>query len=477
MSVKIESDDDDTITISSSILPYEEDSGIVNFSEINSYDETSPINTNHLLSTGCTEECYENLTIINKESVPSEEKLEKYSTDELLKELMRRKQLPPTNALEIPESENKGNRYRGDQSNFCSDVEHKEFKDSDQGIGSMESLDMSFFKLKMRSSSQVMEQIVDTNPSSSGAAEKNNAIMEAAIKREKDKMLSTKTKQRFKKQQETLAKLIIDNSSLDVAFLVDCTGSMSKYIEQTKENIEFIVNSIKEDFENKVKISFVGYRDHEDGDGRIECLGFTEDVHEFKQFVEGIEATGGDDCPEDVLGGLEAVKNLTWTCKNRILIHVADAPQHGPRFHDLGEEADNYFTEEPRGLKVENLFDEIKFLNVKYFFAKINDSTDKMVKEFNNVAGYDLVKNINLKSPDLIAFLVLNSITQTLDESISDTMRTFQLSTTGSYKGKTSYTFYFFIPQFTQDTQVTCFSNAFLLRESSSYVTNLKNKY
>ena len=81
MSVKVESDDDDTITISSSILPYEDDSGIVNFSEINSYDETSPINTNHLLSTGCTEECYENLTIINKESVPSEEKLEKYSTD------------------------------------------------------------------------------------------------------------------------------------------------------------------------------------------------------------------------------------------------------------------------------------------------------------------------------------------------------------------------------------------------------------
>ena len=100
-----------------------------------------------------------------------------------------------------------------------------------------------------------------------------------------------------------------------------------------------------------------------------------------------------------------------------------------------------------------------------------------MVKEFNNVAGYDLVKNINLKSPDLIAFLVLNSITQTLDESISDTMRTFQLSTTGSYKGKNFYTFYFFIPQVTQDTQVTCFSNSFLLRESSSYVTNLKSKY
>ena len=462
MSVMIESDDDDTITISSSILPYEDDSGIVNFSEINFNDETGAFDTDRPLSTGCTEEFYEKPTTIDKDSVPFEEKLEKYSTDELLKELMRRKQRPPTNALEILESEDNRNSYRRNHPNFFSDQEYKELKDSDEGIGSMEVLDMSFFKLKMRSSSQVMEEIVDANPSTSVAAEKNNAIMEAAIKREKDKMLSTKTKQIFKKKQETLAKLIIDNSSLDVAFLVDCTGSMSKYIDQTKENIEFVVNSIKQEFENKVKIAFVGYRDHGDGDNRIQSLGFTEDVHEFKQFVEGIEATGGDDCPEDVLGGLEAVINLTWTCKNKVLIHVADAPQHGERFHELGENADKYFDKEPCGLKVENLFDEIKFLNVKYFFAKISDITNKMVKEFNNVAGYDLVKNINLKSPDLIAVLVLNSITQTLDESISNTMRSFQLSTAGSYKGKVPYSFYFFILQLTPDTQVNFFSNAFL---------------
>ena len=445
-------DDNDTITISSSIFPFDNDSGIVSFSQTD--NENCESETDRLLSTGCAEEFYEQVTTIAKEPSTSEEKLEKYSTDELLKELMRRRQLKSTNVFEISKSNDKGNIVLRDQLTVGLDSEYNEVEHPfgrnasfDEGIGSMESLDESFFKLKVKRSSQVTEEIVQVHPSTPAAVKRNDAIMEAAIKREKDKMHSTKTKQLFMKKQETLAKLIIDNSSLDVAFMVDCTGSMSEYIDQVKEKIEFIVNSIKEEFENKVKIAFVGYRDHGDGDNRIECLSFTKNVGEFKEFVEGIKATGGADRTEDVLGGLEAVTNLTWTCKNKVLIHVADAPQHGPRFHDLGKKADRYYNKEPRGLKVENLLDKIKLLNVKYFFAKINSSTDKMVNEFNRVAGYNLVKNINLKSPDLMAHLVLNSITQTLDESISDTLRTYQISTDGS--GKLLYSFYLFSTQVT----------------------------
>ena len=465
------SDDNDTITISSSIFPFDNDSGIVSFSQAD--NENCPRDTDRHLSTGCAEEFYEQPSIIAEELYTSEEKLEKYSTGELLKELMRRGQLTSTNAFGISESNGKGNRGLRDRLPVGLESEYKEVEDPfvnkasfDEGIGSMEKLDESFFKLKVKRSSQVTEEIVQVRPSTPAAVKRSDAIMEAAIKREKDKMHSTKTKQLFMKKQETLAKLIIDNSSLDVAFMVDCTGSMSKYINQTKENIEFIVNSIKEEFENKVKIAFVGYRDHGDGDNRIECLSFTEDVGEFKEFVEGIKATGGRDRTEDVLGGLEAVTNLTWTCKNKVLIHVADAPQHGSRFHDLGKKADRYYDKEPRGLKVEILLDKIKLLNVKYFFAKINSSTDKMVNEFNRTAGYNLVKNINLKSPDLIAHLVLKSITQTLGDSISDTMRTYQPSTGGS--GKLLYSFYFFSTQVTQDAQVTCFLSDFLVKKFPS---------
>ena len=216
---------------------------------------------------------------------------------------------------------------------------------------------------------------------------------------------------------------------------MDCTGSMLPYISQTKQDIDSIVDFIKEEFENKVKLAFVGYRDHQDGSYRIQNLDFSEDIDKFEEFVGSIEATGGDDGPEDVLGGLEAAINLKWSSKNKVLIHVGDAPQHGPRFHDFGATEDDFFHEEPRGLNVEKIFDEIKSLNIKYFFTKINSSTDKMVKEFNNVAGYDLVREIHLKAPDLIAQLVLTSVMQTIDESISNTMKTFQLDPGGSIRG------------------------------------------
>ena len=68
--------------------------------------------------------------------------------------------------------------------------------------------------------------------------------MEANIKQEKDKMLSTKSIELFNKKQDTLAKLIIENYSLDFIFLVDYTGSMLLYIFQTKLDIDYIVDFI-----------------------------------------------------------------------------------------------------------------------------------------------------------------------------------------------------------------------------------------
>ena len=69
-------------------------------------------------------------------------------------------------------------------------------------------------------------------------------IVEANIKREKDKMLSTKSIELFNKKQDTLAKLIIGNYSLDFVFLVDYRGSMLLYIFQTKLDIDYFVDFI-----------------------------------------------------------------------------------------------------------------------------------------------------------------------------------------------------------------------------------------
>ena len=150
-------------------------------------------------------------------------------------------------------------------------------------------------------------------------------------------MDAPRTKEEFKRKQAMFETMMKNNSKLDLAFLIDCTGSMGSYIKQTKDDIRNMVDFVKETYENDIKLGFVGYRDHSDGAMRIERLDFTGEPTEFESFVGGIDANGGDDAPEDVLGGLEAVLNLGWSNPNKVLIHIGDAPQHGEEFHDFGK--------------------------------------------------------------------------------------------------------------------------------------------
>ena len=105
MSMITNSNDNDTITISSSVFPFNNDSGIVSFSHTD--NENCASETDRLLWTGCAEEFYKQVTTTAKEPSTSEEKLEKYSTSELLKELMRRRELTSTNVFEISKSNGK----------------------------------------------------------------------------------------------------------------------------------------------------------------------------------------------------------------------------------------------------------------------------------------------------------------------------------------------------------------------------------
>ena len=79
-----------------------------------------------------------------------------------------------------------------------------------------------------------------------------------------------------------------------------------------------------------MRIAFVGYRDHTDK-SRIVSIDLTNDTSAVVTFMNAVNAEGGGDTCEDVFGGLERVIELDWKSPTRILIHVADAPQHGSR--------------------------------------------------------------------------------------------------------------------------------------------------
>ncbi len=175
------------------------------------------------------------------------------------------------------------------------------------------------------------------------------------------------------------------NKKLLIKNKVDCTSSMSPYIEQVETTINKIVNELKKRFVNfSIRLAFVGYRDFtEDEPFRIVNTGFLQDLETFKLLVSEVDAFGGDDVCEDVFSGINEVLKLEWLNESRVLFHICDAPCHGKRFHE-DETDDNYsYSDHPFGLKIENLIHVLCSLNINYYFAEINSSTKLMIEEFN----------------------------------------------------------------------------------------------
>ncbi len=149
--------------------------------------------------------------------------------------------------------------------------------------------------------------------------EKENARLENEIKMKKQEYFETKeqSKTELNKKEETLLAIEIKQKRIanifydlnqaekvDTCFMVDCTGSMSSYIAETKIVIHQMCDNLKSRFENfDLRMSFVGYRDHSDGFNRITVFPFSKEVVEFKRYVSSVEATGGADECEDIFGG------------------------------------------------------------------------------------------------------------------------------------------------------------------------------
>ena len=111
--------------------------------------------------------------------------------------------------------------------------------------------------------------------------QENISLLDSAIQLENENKQARVKAENFRQRQELLQQIIIDNSNIDVAFLVDCTHSMSPYIDNVKLGIEHVVENITNKFESKMKVAFVGYRDYRDGRKKIQCFQFTDSIVNF----------------------------------------------------------------------------------------------------------------------------------------------------------------------------------------------------
>ncbi|MEO8768821.1 MAG: vWA domain-containing protein [Ferruginibacter sp.] len=120
-------------------------------------------------------------------------------------------------------------------------------------------------------------------------------------------------------------------NNIDLAFVVDATGSMGDELEYLKtELLDVITRAKNENPGYIVSTSSVVYRDNGD-EYLTRVSNFTTDNNITINFIKDQSANGGNDTPEAVDAALDkAVNELQWSsnAKERLLFLVLDAPPH-----------------------------------------------------------------------------------------------------------------------------------------------------
>ncbi|MCK5151760.1 MAG: VWA domain-containing protein [Candidatus Thorarchaeota archaeon] len=120
---------------------------------------------------------------------------------------------------------------------------------------------------------------------------------------------------------------------LDLVFVVDNTGSMGPYIEQTKSKILEIIRTIKkEELCHRLRVGLVAYRDHppEETSWTTQKYELSSDTHKIEENVKKMQASGGGDGPEAVSTAMNVANRMEFLRDAaKVVVLVADAPPHG----------------------------------------------------------------------------------------------------------------------------------------------------
>jgi hypothetical protein len=129
----------------------------------------------------------------------------------------------------------------------------------------------------------------------------------------------------------TLNRACTVSNKVEIAFVVDATGSMQDEINYLKAELDDILNNTaKKDASLDLHTAAVFYRDH--GDEYLTRIQpFTAGISQTTDFIRNQNANGGGDYPEALKEALtDATEKLTWSADARakIIFLLMDAPPH-----------------------------------------------------------------------------------------------------------------------------------------------------
>jgi hypothetical protein len=140
-------------------------------------------------------------------------------------------------------------------------------------------------------------------------------------------------------------------TAVDLAFVIDATGSMADEMEYLKVEVQGIVDRLRQEWPDlTLRLALIVYRDH--GDEYVtRVFDFTDDAAAFRRNLAGQRADGGGDLPEAAERALEAMNQLEWRAGDvaRLAFFLADAPPHG---ENAGRFLDEALLARERGIRI-----------------------------------------------------------------------------------------------------------------------------
>ncbi len=165
-----------------------------------------------------------------------------------------------------------------------------------------------------------------------GAFQKEKELNTALLRlKVNEQWVSTATISESQVNRITLDETLPSPTNLvQIAFMVDATGSMGDELEFLKMDLKKVINEVqKTNTQLKISTATVFYRDEGD-EYVVKHSPFTEDINQTTEFISQQRADGGGDFPEAVDKALVQLNQLQWQpeARTRIAFLVLDAPPH-----------------------------------------------------------------------------------------------------------------------------------------------------
>ncbi|MFX1415647.1 MAG: VWA domain-containing protein [Promethearchaeota archaeon] len=176
---------------------------------------------------------------------------------------------------------------------------------------------------------------------------------------------------------------------LDVAFVVDTTGSMKDDIRAVKDSLFDIVEKVVTRTKGlSIRFGIVSYRDHPPQDRTYvtRIFDFTSNIKTVHKEISKLKPSEGGDTPEAVADGLyDARTRLSWdTNAYKVLLLVGDAPPHGREYNSL---ADDHFPDGcPKGHDPKNEVRELKRIYGTTVFIFVCGCNPLVKESFQSIA-------------------------------------------------------------------------------------------